>query len=137
MRSLIGLALMVWFMAASFAVPENRFNHKVRKRKCCNINARPLDDPQLLTHLREGAGCTVELFGGVRRRYLDADAGLSLRHHRIAETDHIDTALEQLIGHPTRQGRVAEHHRQDWVLSGLELEPGSLQRGAELASVSV
>ena len=45
--------------------------------------------------------------------------------------------LQQLVGHLRRQGRVAEHHRQDRVLARLDREARPLQAGAQLLRVGV
>ena len=42
---------------------------------------------------------------GVRGRQLDADAGLALRHHGVAERDHVDAVLEHRVGDPGRRAR--------------------------------
>ena len=44
-------------------------------------------------------------------------------------------SLEQALGHAAGEGGVAEHHRDDRVLAGLEVEAGLRQAGAEDARV--
>src|SRR5487761_747921 len=56
-------------------------------------------DSQLLAHRPECLDGLVELLAAERRRHLSADSGLALRHHREGETDHIDTTLEEAVGH--------------------------------------
>ena len=48
----------------------------------------------------------------VGRRDLDADAGLALGHDGVEEPDRVDAPLQQPLGHPAGQGRVADHDRR-------------------------
>src|SRR5205085_856193 len=53
------------------------------------------DDAQLLTDLGEGLGRLKELLRRVGGRHLNADAGLAVRDHGVAEADHVDAVGQQ------------------------------------------
>src|SRR5262249_38272124 len=97
-----------------------------RARPALFARERPLsisaNHTQFASRFRERSHSLVELFRSMRRRELDADAGLALGHHGVAEADDVDAALQQLVGHLRRQGGVAEHHGQDRMLARLEVE---------------
>ena len=68
----------------------------------------------------------------------NADAGLALGDYRKAETDDVNPALEEAVGHLCRQGRFSQQDRDDRMLALLELESGRFQGvAAEAAGVGV
>ena len=69
-----------------------RVGHRVVQGVGGEVNPGRLTHAELLPHLRERRDRAVDLLVRVRRRHLDADAGLALRHHRVAEADHVDAA---------------------------------------------
>ena len=89
------------------------------------------NDSKLSTDCRERPHGEIELLRRVRRRQLNADAGLALRDHRETEPDDVDAAFEQLVSHFRGEGRVAEHHRQDRMLARLDREAGRFEAGTQ------
>src|SRR6185437_4596889 len=80
---------------------------------CCLTSAfmRSVNDPELAPNLGECRERALELPTGERSRHLRTDTRLALRHHRVGETDDVDTALEQRIAHPRGERGIAKHHR--------------------------
>ena len=68
----------------------------------------------------------------VGRRDLRSDAGLAPGHHRKREADHVDSFLEEPVGHGRGDLRVAEHDRNDGMAARHELEP---EPGHSLAEI--
>src|SRR4029077_13410342 len=83
----------------------------------------------------KGGHGALELGPGKGGRHLRTDGGLALRHHRIGEADDVHAALEERVGHARGEGGVAEHHRDDRMLAGLEIEAGLGHRRAEEARI--
>ena len=51
-----------------------------------------------MADFRKGTNGPFELLVRVRGRHLNANARLPLRHHGVAEPDHVDSFLEQAVG---------------------------------------
>ena len=55
-----------------------------------------------------------------------------LRHDREGEADDVDAFSEQPVGEARGERSVADHHRDDRVFAGQQVEAGGLQPGAKL-----
>ncbi len=55
--------------------------------------------------------------------HLHADARFALRHHRVAEADHVDAALQQRIGHCGAGLGVVQHDGHNRMIARLDVEP--------------
>src|SRR5580700_10815716 len=83
------------------------------------------DDAELAADAGESRERLLKLRAGEGGRHLCADACLPLGHHRKGEADDVDPALKQCIGHAAGERRIAQHHRDNRVLAGLEIEAGT------------
>src|SRR5580704_14989 len=99
------------------------------------LSARRAEYTQLAADVGEGLQRTLELAALERRRHLGANARLALGHDREGEADDVHAALEQRIRHAAGERGIAEHHRDDRMLAGLEVESRPREAGAEEARV--
>src|SRR6516164_8830463 len=105
---------------------------------CCLTRAfmrLSVKDPELAAYAGEGVQSRLELRACQARGHLRADARLALRHHRVGEADHVHPAREQRVGHARGERRIAEHHRDDRMLAGFQVEARGGESGAEEARV--
>src|SRR6185437_17098715 len=72
---------------------------------------------------------------GVRGAYLTAHPRLALRHDGKAETCDKDALGQQHVTHAYGRGRLSYDYRHNWRLARERLEPGFLDRRAEVAGV--
>ena len=56
-------------------------------------------------------------------------------HYREREADDVDAELQQAIGHAAGERRIAEHHGNDGMLAGLQVESRAFETCAEVARV--
>ena len=76
----------------------------------------PSSRPTAVNAAMARSSCSSRESGG----HLRADARLALGHHREGEADDVDAASSSCIGHAAGERSVAEHHRNDRVLAGLQ-----------------
>src|SRR5215469_1660941 len=95
-----------------------------------------MHDSQLASDEPECLDGAVDVLRRERRRHLRADARLPVRYDRIGEADYIDTLLEQPLCHPRRKYRIAEHHGNDGMLAGTQLEASPLEPLPKAARVA-
>ena len=67
--------------------------------------------------------------------HLRSDPRLALRHDGEEEARHIDAALIKFRGHVLGQFRFAQHHRNDRVFAGQEIETGLAHAGAKAIGI--
>src|SRR5262249_48805985 len=63
-----------------------------------------------------------ELIGGVSSRDLGTDSCLSHRHDGKRKADDIHALLQKVFRHTTGPCRITDHHRNDWMFSGNDIE---------------
>src|SRR5919199_2933239 len=71
-------------------------------------------------HARERIDRAIDVLARVRRGELHANSRLTLRHDRVAEADDVDALVEEIARHLVRHPRVADHDRDDRMLTGLD-----------------
>src|SRR5260370_29969452 len=81
------------------------------------------EHPAALRHGNEGLYGAVDVLPGVGRRKLNANAGFSFGHNRVAEADDVDTLLQKLLGHFSGEPCIADHDGHDGVESRFDLKP--------------
>ena len=69
-------------------------------------------------YLLEALDGELDIVARVGGGYLDADARLTLRYHRVRERDHVDSLRQHRVGHFDGGRGVADHDRNDRVLAG-------------------
>src|SRR6185312_15695315 len=79
----------------------------------------------------------VELFPGVCSTHLGANSRFSMRHDRKREGHDIDALGLHPLRQIDRQGRVAQHDRNDRVFARNQIESRALHLFAEVAGVGV
>ena len=67
--------------------------------------------------------------------HLRSDPRLALRHDGKEEARHIDAALVKFRGHVLGQFRLAQHHWNDRVFTGQEIETGLAHAGAKTIGI--
>ena len=77
------------------------------------------------------------MLGIVRGRHLRADTRLAFRYHGEGKADHVDAFLQEFVGHLRGQLCVAQHHRDDRVLTRQQVETELFHAGAETLRVVV
>src|SRR5579872_3200683 len=97
--------------------------------------ATSVDHSELSTDELERLERVPELLAAESGGHLRTDSCLAFRHDRVGEADDVDPMLEQPVGHAGREGGITEHHRDDRVLPGLEVEAGAREPLAEEARV--
>src|SRR5690242_12230509 len=72
-----------------------------------------VDCAERFADLRERGNGPIELRIGMRGAHLRPDARLAFRHDGIGKTNHVNAFIEQRVGHPCRERRVAQHDGDD------------------------
>ena len=83
----------------------------------------------------ECGGRGLEHRARVAGAHLGADARLAHRHDRVGEADRVDAELEQAVRHAHGERGIAEHHRDDRVLAGHQVEARGREPRAEPGGV--
>jgi len=68
-------------------------------------------DFELFADLDEGFNCLCDLLGCVGCRKLTPDASFVFWHDGVAEADHVDVVLHQLVGHLCGLPSIANENR--------------------------
>src|SRR5690606_4217595 len=89
------------------------------------------NDAQVAPDAGKGLDGPFDVLGRMGRAHLGADAGPAFGHYRIGKADHIDALVQQGIGHASGQGGIAQHHRDDRVLAGHQVETQGLHPAPE------
>src|SRR5690606_14713714 len=95
------------------------------------------NDAQVAPDAGKGLDGPFDVLGRMGRAHLGADAGPALGHYRIGKADHIDALVQQGIGHASGQGGIAQHHRDDRVLAGHQVETQGLHPAPEMRAVAM
>jgi len=92
-------------------------------------------DSEFPAHLHECLHRAFQIRAGVGGADLGADARLAMRHHRIAETDDIDTVRQHGFREAAGERRIPQHDRHDRVCARHDVEAGIRYRLAKPAGV--
>ena len=84
-----------------------------------------------LADLGEFLDRKLQILPGVGRGNLGPDPGCPLWHHRIKETDDIDSQSEKSIRHFLGKSRVSDHDRNDRMSARPDSQPAFLQPAAK------
>src|SRR5215472_14112510 len=100
-----------------------------------NLRNRTLNHAERLADLGKGGHSAIDLLRCVRSAHLGADARLAFRHHGVRKADYVDALRKQGVSHARGERGVAEHHRDDRVLTRYEVESERRHRAAEALAV--
>ena len=90
-----------------------------------------------LPNLDESFQTPVQLITSVGRGNLNADSGLVLWNHGVAETYDIDALLKQVLRYGFCQAGIVEHDRDNGMNSGFEGKPGGAYCSSEVGGVFI
>src|SRR5439155_9567439 len=115
--------------STALSMPASRSRAIASRRALARVSGG--EEPTALADARESGNGAIDLFDSVRGRELHPDPRLTLRHDRIAETDDVDPFAEEVARHLVRDSGVADHDRDDRVVSGPDLESSRAHALAE------